>query len=1169
MTEAYPANPEIPGAKSSSFLDIKLDKHKLVLILLIALAIFSRFYNLGERVMSHDETTHVYFSWLLSEGKGYQHDPLSHGPFQFHLLALSYFLFGDNDTTARIPAAVFGVLAVGLIWLFHRWFGKTGALVTAVLILISPFMLYYSRYARNESLTVPLMLLTIWGMFRYMETHKSRYFYLLAFVGALHFATKETAFIFTAQVLVFLTIYFSWKIIGMLGQRQVLQWMFIIGFIITVTGAGSGLYTYFHDSMYEVPAAEAEVAEQPLQDEAAFNEVSPDSNGSSGLIVPMITSTLGLVLILISLISAFGKKLQTDFPALDLLVLFITMVLPQLAAIPATILDWDPLKYDDPMIWQRTLIVVIILVFLSLVIGLLWNWRKWLIAAGAFAVPYILFYSTILTNGKGLATGLVGSLGYWLVQQGVERGSQPLYYYALIQLPLYEFLPIIIASVAILFGFSKSLMSKWKEGDSEQAKETESEIKIGDLERSPILLLFIAYWGFASLLIYSFAGEKMPWITVHITLPFILLAGWGIGVFLNRIEWPWFWENRGLLLTGLLMLFGLSVLRALAAFFGEIPPFQGTEIEQLNATMNFISSLVFAAGAALAIPYLSRNGTYARIGKLALLIFIGLLAFVTARTSARAAYVNYDYPTEYLVYAHMGRGPKTILEQIEDLTERMGNDPDFKIAYDDESTYPFWWYLRNYEQATFFGSSPSRDLVNYPIIIAGDSNWSKLEPVLGDAFYSFEYTRIWWPNMDYYDWKKSNLETEWRNERIAEGIDDPEASINNFEYFRQLWIKLKPYLFDPAHRRAAWDIWFNKDYHAYGELTNKDFSLTNWNPSEKIRLYIRIDTAAKVWDYGVAAPVEDIQAIAAPYEEDMTVLLADRTFGRTGSQPGEFANPHGIALAPDGSLYIADTDNNRIQHFSPDGVLLDAWGSFGDIDLGTADDGTFKTPFGLGVAPDGIVYVADTWNHRIQYFTADGEFLGKFGTFGQGGGPTEFYGPRDVAIDTQDRVYVVDTGNKRIVVFDRQGDYITEFGSFGLDLGHFDEPVGIAIDDEGKVLIADTWNQRVQVFEELGDGFFQVVREWPIAGWYGQSLENKPFIAVGPDSVNCVTDPEGSRVLCFDIEGEFLTGWESSISENILFGNLSGIVFDDDCSLWVSDSTNGTIMHFSPNLCQD
>ncbi|MCJ7724136.1 MAG: hypothetical protein MUP03_08390 [Anaerolineales bacterium] len=79
---------------------------------IIFLAVISRFYDLGAHVMSHDESLHTYFSWLLYKGQGYQHTPMMHGPLQFHLLALSYFLFGVSDFTSRIPAAIFSIATI-------------------------------------------------------------------------------------------------------------------------------------------------------------------------------------------------------------------------------------------------------------------------------------------------------------------------------------------------------------------------------------------------------------------------------------------------------------------------------------------------------------------------------------------------------------------------------------------------------------------------------------------------------------------------------------------------------------------------------------------------------------------------------------------------------------------------------------------------------------------------------------------------------------------------------------------------------------------------------------------------------------------------------------------------------------------------------------------------
>ena len=89
-----PIHPALPGITN-----------EIILFGAIILMTFvTRFYDLGTRVMSHDESLHTYFSWLFYRGQGYQHSPMMHGPLQFHLLALTYFLFGVSDFTARIPA---------------------------------------------------------------------------------------------------------------------------------------------------------------------------------------------------------------------------------------------------------------------------------------------------------------------------------------------------------------------------------------------------------------------------------------------------------------------------------------------------------------------------------------------------------------------------------------------------------------------------------------------------------------------------------------------------------------------------------------------------------------------------------------------------------------------------------------------------------------------------------------------------------------------------------------------------------------------------------------------------------------------------------------------------------------------------------------------------------
>jgi DNA-binding beta-propeller fold protein YncE len=271
-------------------------------------------------------------------------------------------------------------------------------------------------------------------------------------------------------------------------------------------------------------------------------------------------------------------------------------------------------------------------------------------------------------------------------------------------------------------------------------------------------------------------------------------------------------------------------------------------------------------------------------------------------------------------------------------------------------------------------------------------------------------------------------------------------------------------------------------------------------------------------------------------------------------------------VAADGSLYVADTMNHRIQHLSQQGELLDEWGGFsgGTEEVAPAPNGTFNEPWGVAVAPDGTVYVADTWNHRVQHFTAQGQFLGSFGFFGQAESADAFWGPRAVAVDAEGRVYVADTGNKRVAVFDEQGRALGSFGGFGLQLGGMDEPVGLGLGQDGSIFVADTWNQRVQVFEESGEGEYGAVAGWDVQGWFGQSLDNKPYLAVGPEGEVCVSDPEGYRVLCFQPDGEFRMGWGGFGAENSQFGLVGGIAFDPQGGVWVVDTGNDRLLRFEP-----
>jgi DNA-binding beta-propeller fold protein YncE len=147
--------------------------------------------------------------------------------------------------------------------------------------------------------------------------------------------------------------------------------------------------------------------------------------------------------------------------------------------------------------------------------------------------------------------------------------------------------------------------------------------------------------------------------------------------------------------------------------------------------------------------------------------------------------------------------------------------------------------------------------------------------------------------------------------------------------------------------------------------------------------------------------------------------------------------------------------------------------------------------------------------------------------------------------------------------FDRNGTHISHFGEAGFGPGQFDEPVGISIDPEGMLYVADTWNQRIQVFTPGEDGAYSPLTSWDVVAWYGQTLDNKPYIDVDDAGNLYAADPEGYRILKFTTEGDFQYFWGDYSTGPDGFGLAGSVAVDPDGNLWVSDTGNNRLMHFS------
>jgi uncharacterized protein (TIGR03663 family) len=1183
---------------------------------IILLAIITRFYDLGTRVMSHDESLHTYFSWLLYRGQGYQHTPMMHGPYQFHIIALTYFLFGVSDFTARIPAVLFSIATVWMVWYWRRYLGTWGMIVAAFLMVISPYMLYYGRYVRNESFVAFSGVLLLYAILRYLESGEKRYLYLVTAATLLHFTTKETSFIYAAQALLFLGFLFLYRVTRTTWENHTQAFRTFI--ILVVAGALLVAMGIVVQRLSSQAADTLSITETAAPANPTGDTASEEGADEGGLSLSSILLELGLLgIVAAGMIYFYLACIRRELPqerSFDLIVLLVTFVLPQVTAfilqtlqklgLSDVTIPTDAASVTQLTPYSMTVmgIVLFILFAITVVLGQLWNREWWKYGVFYWGI-FTILYTTVFTNAAGFFTGVVGSLGYWLVQQGVERGSQPPYYYWLVQIPMYEFLPAIGALVGIVLGLIKLF------GRTQADPESEAELS-ADSDHSffPIFFALMTWWSITGIASLSTAGERMPWLTVHMAWPMILFTGWTVGqiIELIRSKLAEYRAGQAILSILVLAIFLLAAFNAIRAMYGATPPFQGTELVQLQATSAFLLPLLVAIGSGVLLAYLLKNdlaslglialimlafvtlgsslingATYfslsttgvdpallnaerlrfiaalaafiaslvgiALLGRLErpsallelfILTIFGLLAVQTMRTSFRASYINYDNATEYLVYAHGATGVKDVLVQVEEISERTTGGLNAIVAYDNSApdtgvSWPVVWYLRDFTALRAF-DQPTRSLREAVAVIVDSKNFDKIEGALGDGFYRFDYIRMWWPNQDYF------------------GLD--QARILNA-------------ISNPAIREGMFEIWFDRDYTKYAQATgSSSMTLPTWSPAHLMRLYIRKDVAAQIWSYGVGPSVSP--AVEDPYKAGAIALAADQIFSSELYAPPPLNAPRAIAIGLNDDLYVADSRNHRVLHLAADGSLLHQWGSYADIFAGDAPIGTFNEPWGVAVGPDGSVYVTDTWNHRVQKFTEDGKPIKTWGQYGQPSldipeSASSLWGPRGIAVDRRGRVLVADTGNKRIAIFDKDGNYITEFGTSGFDPGQFDEPVAVTVAPSGTVYVTDTWNQRVQAFipSETGDFYIPTV-QWDISGWFGQSLENKPFIAVDANEHVFVTDPEGYRVLEFTSTGEFVRTWGAFGSGPEEIGLASGIAVDRQGFVWVTDSGNNRILRY-------
>jgi uncharacterized protein (TIGR03663 family) len=790
----------------------------------------------------------------------------------------------------------------------------------------------------------------------------------------------------------------------------------------------------------------------------------------------------------------------SDHASFDLVIVMGTMLLPWASPFAIQALGFDPIDYSANGIISSGIILGVVLAA-SIAIGLLWNRKLWVECAGIFWGITVVLFTSVFTNGQGLATGVVGSLGYWLSQHGEARGGQPWFYY-LVQLGLYEFLPVLLAIVGtVMFALRRDSRPAHVQ-DQDDGRESFAVAP----SRSPSVTLLV-FWAWAAFVIYSWAGEKMPWLTLHIAVPAQMLGGWTLAQ-LADLDWKSIRERGGLWLLLLVPLLLISLVMLAKRQFSL-----GTTLEELREAMGWLAALIAAGIVGAFVWAIAKRLRSREAWRLVALALVVVLMAATLRFAWMASFVNQDLATEFLFYAMGTPDDALVARELEEMSRRLTGGLYLKVAYDDDTSWPFVWYLRDFENASYFVGSMEGP-AEADVVLVGPSNEAAIKPSLGNRYFRRQYRLIWWPDQD---WYMQMPDTLWDDLRTPEG------------------------------RRQLWNvIWRRESEH----------SLDAWPLVNKFAMYVRRDVAMQLWDYG---PEVSVAAEALPgdeYLEKWRPRDAATAWGSSGSEPGLFRAPKGLAMDGQGNVYVADSQNHRIQVFDGSGVLLRQWGQEG------SGPGQFLEPWGLDVDAEGNVYVADTWNHRIQVFDAQGNYVRSWGTFGQTGVPGDgelLYGPRDVAVDGDGNVYVSDTGNKRVVKYGPDGVMLFAVGGAGSETGRLEEPVGLAVRSDGTLFVADTWNHRIQAFS--ADGTF--VRSWDVYAWESMSVVNKPFLALDADGHVYATDPEGYRVLVFSDDGTLLDVWGQFGTDLSSMQLPTGIVVDGSGRVLVCDSDNHRILVFA------
>ncbi len=292
--------------------------------------------------------------------------------------------------------------------------------------------------------------------------------------------------------------------------------------------------------------------------------------------------------------------------------------------------------------------------------------------------------------------------------------------------------------------------------------------------------------------------------------------------------------------------------------------------------------------------------------------------------------------------------------------------------------------------------------------------------------------------------------------------------------------------------------------------------------------------------------------------------VAVKPLWQSSGGPEPLLVPTGMAIAPDGTIWVVDSGNNRFQLFSPEGEYLETWGTPGDgegeFNFSPNPDNPNDSVGGITFDSEGNFYVGDSANQRIQKFDADRTFVLSWGIEGEGEG--QFLLPYWPVVAPDGNVYVGDGIRTDVQVFSPEGEFLYQLTGPGIEDHQLSSIGSLGIADDGTVHVTDTAARTIKVF--AADGTY--IDSWGSFGVDEGEFRGPTSVAIDAVGNVYVADLDNGRVQVFNPDREFLALWSHADAAGNPFAAPLVVAIDDAGGVYVTDPGLGTLQKFEVTL---